>query len=69
MKVTAELVSIAAAIAVGSAVERWATPWADALLKKGFTVWQANRFWAIMVVGSGAMTWVLIEPFLINWLK
>ena len=61
MNITAELLGAAAGIAVGLVVERWATPWTEKLLRKGsITLSQSSRLWAILVVGSGAITWTIV---------
>jgi hypothetical protein len=31
--------------------------------------WQANKIWSVLVVGSVAMTFVIIEPAMVGWLK
>ncbi|WP_128089725.1 hypothetical protein [Bradyrhizobium viridifuturi] len=70
MSTTAVLIAVAVSLAVAMLNERWATPWTDALRKKGnLSPNQYNRLWAIAVVGSGLLTFVLIEPVLLNWLK
>ncbi|QOZ34662.1 hypothetical protein XH92_25830 [Bradyrhizobium sp. CCBAU 53421] len=70
MKTTAVLIALAASLAVAMLNERWATPWADARREKGdLRSSQLSRLWAIAVVGSGILTFVLIEPVLLDWLK
>jgi hypothetical protein len=61
MNITGELIGAAAGMAVGLVVERWATPWTDKLFRKGrITPYQRSRLWAILVVGSGLMTWTIV---------
>jgi hypothetical protein len=70
MKTAAELIAVAAAMAVALLIERWATPWTEALSRKGtLTPYQCNKIWAIAVVGSGWIAWLIIQPFALDWLK
>jgi hypothetical protein len=51
-------------------IERWATPWTEAFRRKGtLTRYQSDKIWAIAVVGSGWIAWMIIEPFVLDWLK
>jgi hypothetical protein len=49
-------------------VERWATPWTEALKKKGFTPYQCNKLWAIAVVSSFVIAWTAVRHFALAWL-
>ena len=70
MKTAAELLAVAAALAMALLNERWASPCMDALRRKGsLTDNQCTRLWGIAVIGSGALTYVLVEPVLVAWLK
>jgi hypothetical protein len=70
MNITAELLGASAGMAVGLVVERWATPWTHKLLRKGrITLSQHNRLWAILVVGSGLMTWTIVATHAPDLLK
>jgi hypothetical protein len=70
MNASAVLIALAASIATGLLVERWATPWIDALLKKGrIRSWQSDRFWALLVFGSAIITYVFIQPLVLDILR
>jgi hypothetical protein len=69
MKIAPELIAVAAGMAVALLVERWATPWVETLKKKGFAPYQSDKIWAIAVVGSGWIAWLVIRPFALDWLK
>ena len=70
MKTPAILLTVAAAMAVGLLVERWATPWTNGLLRKGrITPYQCSRLWAILVVGSSMIAYTFIEPVALDLLK
>ena len=69
MKTAAELIAVAAGLAMALLNERWATPWTNALAKKYRNDMDYGRLWAIIVVGSGMITYLTMEPVLVAWLK
>jgi hypothetical protein len=69
MKTAAVLIAVAAGLAVALLNERWASPWTDALARKNRDDMDYGRLWAIIVVGSGMITYLIIEPVLLAWLK
>ena len=70
MNISAILIAVAASIAIGLLVERWATPWTGALLRKGrIESWQSDRLWVLLVVGSATITYLLIQPVVLDILQ
>jgi hypothetical protein len=70
MNTSAVLIALAASTAIGLLVERWATPWIDGLLKKGsIDPWRSGRLWALLVVGSATVTYLLIQPTVLDLLQ
>ena len=70
MKIAAQLIAVAAGMAIALLIERWATPWTDALeRKRTLAPYQCSRLWGLLVVGSGILTWLIVGPVALDWLK
>lgn len=67
MKIAANLIEVAGALAAALLAGRWASPWAKALEKKGFDRNSADRFYAIAVVGAFVIARLTIRHILL-WL-